>query len=278
MNSLQHEILNIFKSIKEIFERNGIDYFAIGGTCIGAVRHNGFIPWDDDLDIAVPIEQFDNMLNVLKKELPSELALYTCHNRKHYRYIFVKVINTKTTFIEKSELEYQDAYKGVFVDIMPLGGVQLTKSFYWKIKKNWALNVCKRVFEPSSSILRRIVNGLIYCLPVKYNHFSNKYFRFLSKYSFADSLYVGYVWYPYIKDLTFEKKWFSSFVEIPFEDTSIRCPIGYDEYLKKQFGDYMRMPPEKERIGHHFALINLDRSYQYYIDNPQKVKEDYKDE
>ena len=103
MNSLQNEILNIFKSIKEIFERNGIDYFAIGGTCIGAVRHNGFIPWDDDLDIAVPIEQFDNMLNVLKKELPSELALYTCHNRKHYRYIFVKVINTKTTFIEKSE-------------------------------------------------------------------------------------------------------------------------------------------------------------------------------
>lgn len=278
MNSLQFEILNIFKNIKEIFERNGIDYFAIGGTCIGAIRHHGFIPWDDDLDIAVPIEQFDNMLNILKRELPSGLSLYTCHDHKHYRYIFAKVINTRTTFIEKAEFGYQDAYKGIYVDIMPLGGIQPTKKFYWKIKKYWALNVYKRVFDPSGNILQCIMKSLIHCLPVKYNYFSDKYFKFINRYTFADSLYVGYVWWPYVKDLTFEKEWFLSFVEIPFEDTSIRCPVGYDKYLTKQFGDYMKIPPEKEQIGHHFALIKLDKSYQYYINNPQRVEEDYRDE
>ena len=70
MTDLQKRILDIFREVRDILDRNGITYFAIGGTCIGAVRHGGFIPWDDDLDIAVPIEQFGRMLDLLKAELP----------------------------------------------------------------------------------------------------------------------------------------------------------------------------------------------------------------
>ena len=66
MTDLQKRILDIFREVRDILDRNGITYFAIGGTCIGAVRHGGFIPWDDDLDIAVPIEQFGRMLDLLK--------------------------------------------------------------------------------------------------------------------------------------------------------------------------------------------------------------------
>ena len=104
MTDLQKRILDIFREVRDILDRNGITYFAIGGTCIGAVRHGGFIPWDDDLDIAVPIEQFGRMLDLLKAELPPHLELYTGAERKHYRYIFVKVTDNRTTFIEKTEI------------------------------------------------------------------------------------------------------------------------------------------------------------------------------
>lgn len=278
MNNLQKRIIDIYKEVAHIFNKNGIDYFAIGGTCIGAVRHKGFIPWDDDLDIAVPIEQFDVMINTLKRELPDYLKVYECRDRRHYRYIFIKVIDVQTTFIEKSELKYSDAYKGVYIDIMPLGGVKPNKWFYFKIKKYWTLNVYKRVFDAYGNIFRRIAACLIHFIPVKYNYYSGRYIQFLKRNSFADSDYVGYVWNPHIDRLTFEKKWFSSFVDLPFEDTTIRCPMDYDEYLKKQFGDYMTLPPENERIGHHFALIKLDVPYQYYVNNPKKVEEDYCDE
>ena len=144
MTDLQKRILDIFREVRDILDRNGITYFAIGGTCIGAVRHGGFIPWDDDLDIAVPIEQFGRMLDLLKAELPPHLELYTGAERKHYRYIFVKVTDNRTTFIEKTEIGYPDAYKGVFIDIMPISGVLPDKRFYSRIKRYFSMNVRRR--------------------------------------------------------------------------------------------------------------------------------------
>ena len=78
MNVIQERIFEIFLEIKKICEKNNIKYFAIGGTCIGAVRHKGFIPWDDDLDVAIPIEKFTEFKYFAERELPSFLKIYTC--------------------------------------------------------------------------------------------------------------------------------------------------------------------------------------------------------
>ena len=112
MTETQKVILSIFKEISGICARHNIPYFAIGGTCIGAVRHQGFIPWDDDLDIAVPIEHFDFLLDCLRKEIPSDLYVIDSHDHMHYHYVWAKVCDKNTTFIEKSEYRYKDAYKG----------------------------------------------------------------------------------------------------------------------------------------------------------------------
>ena len=123
MNDLQKKILDIFKTVSQLCKKNNIDYYAIGGTCIGAIRHRGFIPWDDDLDIAIPIEQFDRFKSIMNTQLPDNLYLYDCESKKEYRQLFCKVCDKSTTFIEETEKEYPDVYKGVYIDIMPLSGV-----------------------------------------------------------------------------------------------------------------------------------------------------------
>lgn len=276
MNALQKKILEIFKIVQRILDKNKIDYYAIGGTCIGAVRHSGFIPWDDDLDIAVPIEKFDFMLKILKQELPIEFKVYTCNEIRNYRYIFAKIIDTRTTFIEKTEFQYPEAYKGVFIDIMPLGGIVKSKQFYIKQKIYFLLNMKKRIFEKAhTSLLKKVFSKFIYLLPVRYTYFSDKYMEFLRRYSVDGSDYVGYVWSRNVKRLTFPKDWFISSIELPFEDISIKCPVEYDAYLKQQFGDYMKLPAISEREPHHAALIRLDTTYMKYQEEPQKVLEDY---
>ena len=128
MNTVQNRILKIMLVVDEICKRNNLTYYAIGGTCIGALRHKGFIPWDDDLDIAVPIEEWDRFWNIMKTELPSEYGIYSGSNIRHYRYIFNKIHDTGTSFIEQSEVKYPDAYKGIFIDVMPIAGIPETKS------------------------------------------------------------------------------------------------------------------------------------------------------
>lgn len=280
MNDLQKCILDIFREVRDILDRNGITYFAIGGTCIGAVRHRGFIPWDDDLDIAVPIEQFGRMTELLKKELPPHLELYTGKEHKHYRYIFVKVTDTRTTFIEKTEFGYPDAYKGVFIDIMPISGVIPDRRFYSRIKRYFSMNVRKRIekCESGTSPVRRAARTAFAYLPVGYSFFSDRYMAFLSKHRFAGAEYTGYVWWSEPEKLTFPGRYFSETVELPFEDTVIRCPADYDGYLTGQFGNYMEYPPEHDRSAHHYALISLDKPYSYYKEHPDRVREDYRDE
>ena len=123
MNDTQKVILDIFACISNICNKNGIRYFASGGTCLGAVRHQGFIPWDDDLDIAIPIQDYDKIWKIAQKELPHHLKIYKEDDIRHYRYIFGKIHNENTTFIEKSEIKYPESYKGIFVDIMPISSI-----------------------------------------------------------------------------------------------------------------------------------------------------------
>ena len=123
MNELQSEILSIYKEINKVCKRNNIDCIAVAGTCLGAVRHQGFIPWDDDLDIGVAIEDYDRLLSLLRKELPPHLKVITPSDVKHMHLFFSKVTNINTTCIEENVKPFPDRYMGVFVDLFPLFGI-----------------------------------------------------------------------------------------------------------------------------------------------------------
>lgn len=270
MTDTQKVILSIFKEISIICSKHNIPYFAIGGTCIGAVRHKGFIPWDDDLDIAVPIESFDYLLDCLRKEISSALYVIDGHEPKHYHYVWAKVCNRNTTFIEKSEYHYKDAYKGVFVDIMPISGVPegaRRRVFYRTIKTLYFLNNTRRFpvitnGGPLKKLIKIVLKGMVSILP--YNFFFNKYLKYLKKFPFRSSKYTGYVWYPEeMERLTFPQEYFKETVEVQFEDALISIPKQFDSYLKYQFGDYMKFPSEEKRLIHD-GLVDLVHPYSYY--------------
>lgn len=270
MTELQEHILKIFKSVSDICEKHRIPYFAIGGTMIGAARHKGFIPWDDDIDIAVPIEYYEQLQVFLRNELPDNLRVYTCDEIEHYGCVFMKVEDESTTFIEDVSREYIDTYKGVFIDIMPISGFPTSKVqarfFSIMIRAMEKLNAYRRYpVSKAKGVLLRIFSRVLHAA-VPFSFFSDCWLGLLKKCPLSTSEVTGYVWCSWVKRWTFPTVDFLDTIFMDFEDTKIRCPKGWHNYLTIQFGDYMKLPPKDQRVGGHDGIVDLNKSYHYYVE------------
>lgn len=269
MNDIQKVILEIFRSVAFVCENNNIDYYAIGGTCLGAVRHKGFIPWDDDMDIAIPVEDYRRFIDAAKNELPDYLEIYTPGDAEHNMLPFLKVVDTRTAFIEGAILNYKDRFTGIWLDVMPLSGFpskKIGRKMFF-LKRRIIFTVAyKTKFGIRGQ--KKIIWLLMYPLRfvLKKNSFWNQWLDFLEKYPFYKSDFTGYVWSGNLYRLIFPRKWFDGFVLLDFEDMKIRCPAGYDGFLTQMFGNYMELPPENERLGHvsEGTVIDLEHSYKDY--------------
>lgn len=269
MNDIQKTILDIYKEVYKLCSEHSIPFYAIGGTCIGAVRHKGFIPWDDDLDIAIPIQDYDRFWDIAEKELPQHLSIYTCNNKRNYRYIFGKIHNANTTFIEKSEIGYPDAYKGIFVDIMPISSIPEAdderEKFYKNILKFSKLNYIRRYPYEGMDTTKKKIMWLFMrplCLITSFDHYSKKWLEMLRSHPLGSTNLTGYTWSTQIRKLTFPMNDFETTVDLPFEDAIIKCPVDYHDYLTIQFGDFMKLPPENQRTQHHTEEISIIKSFK----------------
>lgn len=271
LKGIQKVILDIFKAIDKICETYQLRYYAIGGTCIGAVRHKGFIPWDDDLDIAMPREDYERFIKIAEHELPDYLALVTPEQIRHYECMFVKVQNINTTCIHNILREYPDRYGGVYVDIMPLDGVphnlRERKKHFRKLRFYGRLNMNQR-FKPKNlhtGVKRVIWHGIMFfCKKADYTYYYRKYDAELKKYKFEESNATSYGWSQRAEKLIFPIEDFQDYVELPFEDYHMRCPVGYDHFLTILFGDYMKLPPKEQQEPVHQSLVDLYKSYKEY--------------
>ena len=221
MTPVQEKELEIAKEIIKIIEKHNLRYFAIGGTALGAIRHGGFIPWDDDIDIALPRKDYEKLREILPKELPKNLEFLDYDNVKTNIFLFSKVHDVNTSYIADYAENTPDFYTGVFVDIMPLDGMPRDEQQKAKIIKHLRrllfLNIRVRPIPTTTDTFsRKIKYGLKKILQCffRYNYFSDALMKYASKYDFDSSECVCYDYYVEIpnaeKRVVFEREDFKA--------------------------------------------------------------------
>lgn len=239
-----------------------IKYFCTGGTAIGAIRHKGFIPWDDDIDICMLREEYDRFMSLRDKCHGTGYAIIDYHDKGN-PIPYGKFVNMNTTLVESDCFPYAS---GLFLDIFPLDNVVENLEETKKIKNKVMSNVKlyqRTAFDLScKDILKYLKNGhvrsVLKVLKSKcvYHHQYNKYVNILEndenmlRATEGDKVLNYYTLYKIEKEI-FPKEWFAGTIEVQFEDIFIKLPVGYHEYLTKLFGDYMKLPPVDQQKSHH---------------------------
>ena len=267
---LQLKILEIYKAVRIILEKHNLRYFAIGGTAIGAVRHGGFIPWDGDMDIAMPREDYNKFLDILDRELPEKYFLRRASSSLHIFTKYAKVIDKETTLIEKAVQKFPERDGGVFFDIFPVDGISDNKlvAFYDITILN-IVNLLDRLFAFDILYLGTILNW------TGFPKFCRKvHERVASKHSVYKTKEFAFKFlYPKNNTIKFKSSWISELIDLKFEDTTVKIFKDYDDYLKTNFGNYMQLPPLSEQQDNHFPVyLNLEKPYTEYRSMLKKQK------
>ena len=246
--------LEILTDVVNFCDKNGIHYYLAYGTLIGAVRHKGFIPWDDDIDIWMPRKDYNKFQKTYNKENPSGRYRVVTPYDKVSRYTFLKVIDTKTIKIE-SNVNYSNGNLGVDIDIFPLDGQPTNQDKYLKwynmLQKHYKL-FPYHILNAPISLKRKIIYQFLKLISGGRNRILKKTAALHSLYSYDSSEYVGSVesCYNYDND-RYKKDWFSGSATVDFENKKFKIPNGYDEILTQLYGDYMQLPPEEKQVTHH---------------------------
>ena len=269
---IQQISFDIYRYFSKICDENNLRYFFCGGCCIGALRHGGFIPWDDDIDVFMPRSDYERLEQIWHEKADNERYKICRTSKTEYTRIqFIYISDENTTFIKTRQADL-DTSHGVRLDVIPLDGSPDSK-FKRKIQIFWALIYSMFINgEPHTSkgkSLELISKFMLFFFPsvksrYKVWHFAQKQ---MSKYPLetANIAKELCVWYEVmVRDYP---AWiFKDVVYRDFEGMPCPLPVGYDEYLKMAFtGDYMQLPPEKDRVPkHEVVFYDLDNSYKKY--------------
>lgn len=253
IDQLKQIQLDITQSIHDFCLKNNIRYYLAFGTLLGAVRHKGFIPWDDDIDLMMPRKDYEQFIQSFKHPY---YKVYDCRNDKDYGLPFAKVADTRTLVEENTAMKNI----GINIDIFPIDGladtmngatdylkslVPIKNKFRMKFLKPSPKNVWwKRIVIRLSKIL--VMNASLNSMALEINK------RILA-HPDRQTAFVGTPagTDPYAFKNIYERELFDSTITMPFEDRNFLAPIGYDRILRNYYGDYMTPPPSGQRTSPH---------------------------
>ena len=264
--------LGIYQAFADICERNGLRYYAGFGSALGAIRHGGFIPWDDDMDLCMPREDYETFLQLAPAQLPPELELQHIGVTEGFVLPFAKICDRRTTFIEETDTNRR-YHSGIFVDLFaqdaaPDGEAERKKQYRqcWRWARMCSLAEYGRAKLPEglNPVIRLGARGACWMLHGIFRLFHLTPAFFYRRYLRAARAYEGEKIRTWVSlgDMSVDPDYDPADVlyptrPVPFEDIQIRVPGKTEEYLTILYGDFMTLPPEEKRWNHYPAVLKF---------------------
>ena len=269
LQEIHEATLEMMDYIHALCEEHGIVYYVGFGSLIGTVRHNGFIPWDDDFDIQMPRKEFERFREVFEKtDHPAYYRLCERKNTKNYYYGIPRFSDTRYRYVTTNPAE--EAFdNGLFIDIYPLDNFGSTRAEAERVKKKVdRLNVMYTYYinrrNPRGGIMN-VIQGVSHALlRIRFGNrlperIDDMVLKTIRKYTSDEDTQIGEVCWDYITS-PYPKEWFRERILHDFEGRQYWIPGDYDPLLRFDYGDYMQLPPEEERTGtrHGYKLMKAE--------------------
>ena len=256
IDELRQLQLEAMQAIHDFCTKNNIHYSISGGTLLGAVRHKGYIPWDDDIDCMMPRPDYERFVRTFNDNNDSEYRVISSYNDKYFFQPFAKVVNTKTIMVVHEDRPMPNL--GVFIDVFPIDGLpnnEKKREHYWNwiAKKKHFSSVIYSKNNPKEHGVKKIARLVLFCLfrPFSANWYTNKLHQFGMKNPFDKSTFVANSIFGYHKKEQMPKSIFESYILLAFEDRKFYAIKDYNTYLSNLFGDYMKLPPVEQQVTKH---------------------------
>ena len=258
IQKLEVQVLSKFIDYCKAYD---LKYYIAYGSLIGTVRHNGFIPWDDDIDVIMPRDDYEKLLGMTDR-VAEHMLLASRYNRPQWPYLFAKCYDSKTEMVEGG---YDSGVIGVYIDIFPVDGLP-NNIFFRKLHMYWLrflygmfVTVQKdnlKATTPLRFLLKRILFPLAsYIGRIRLRDYIDGFIR---SYPFSKSEFVAVQSTDAYCLKQVMKKYVYSGVKLrKFENLDVSIPGGYDEMLRQIYGNYMELPPEEKRITHHSYSVRF---------------------
>lgn len=264
MNPLQIKLLEMFKWLTDYLHENRLRYYVIGGTFLGAVRHGGFIPWDDDIDIAMPRKDYELLIQLLEKPVDHYVVESPKGNAKDYLYGIAKLYDTNTSMTEATR---KGVKRGVYIDIFPLDGIgnSLEESLknYKKVDRiHMLLVMATCAYRKERKWWKNCAVFIGRLLPVSPKGLAAKLDKLCAEHDFESCAYVANLMSTYRSREIMPKELFGTPSLYEFEGIPVYGPEKADEWLTKIFGDWRKLPPENKRHSiHNFVDLDFNKPY-----------------
>lgn len=263
LKQLHGKMLDILLAIDKVCQEHNLRYYIIAGTMLGAVRHGGFIPWDDDADICMPHEDYDKLIAHSKEWLPKQYELICAENDKNYPQPFAKIQDAETTIIEHKHLRYLG---GVYIDVFPVDGMPngklVQRLHYFRYK-----HLCKLLY-------------FTYRDPYRHGHGPSSWLPLLCRKLYTiegiqkkiRKLQTKYSFYKCKKVLCFDdglrsvvdREVYGTPKKYKFEGKDLMGVEDHHTLLSHMYGDYMTPPPADKVFQHNFYYLDLENPYREY--------------
>lgn len=272
INELQKIQLSMLKDFDAVCQRHRISYQLFSGTALGAVRHKGFIPWDDDIDVVMLREDYERFFDSASKELDCNKYYVQREFSEHWPMFFSKLRLNGTTYIEKYHSHDAKIHQGIYIDIFPCDNLSdsrlMQKLQYIASKIVIAKSLYARGYETNSTVKKCFMQ---FCRILPTEPFRRLCIRRNDSSSLKVHTFFGGG--KKFERSIFLREWFEQSVKMRFENSEFPVSAHYDEMLRVMYGDYMVMPTLEQRVcKRHAAIVDINKPYTFHLEEQRKMK------